>query len=279
MAYLASSDEEEHEIKGSPTPRWDREAEMFVCDEEGLAEKLEAIAWPKGLPWVVEQTITSQEPSQVDDPNDDIERELAFHEMALAATKRAIKTFENQTIPWLRPTDYYAEMVKSDEHMARVKEQLIFEEKKIREAEQRRKLRDGKKFQKQLQAAKLEEKQRMKNARLEVVKTVRKQRKDLGAAQDIDMDYDLEMEQTEKELKKKTTGMSLGAALKSGRRQYKDAKFGKGGRKRSDRFNSRKSSGDMDGFRGGSFSEAPGSRATKQKRPGKSRRVAMRNKR
>ncbi|GMH41820.1 hypothetical protein BSKO_09730 [Bryopsis sp. KO-2023] len=277
MAYLASSDEEEYEIEGSPVPRWDREEQMFVCDEGGLTEKLEDIAWPRGLPWVHEQTLTSTEPSQVEDPNDDIERELAFHQMALESAKRAIKTFENQTIPWLRPTDYYAEMIKSDDHMAKVKEQLIFEEKKIREAEQRRKLRDGKKFQKQLQAAKAEEKQRMKNARLEVVKTVRKQRKDLGASQDFDMDYELEMEHTEKEIKKKTAGMNLSAALKSGKRQYKDAKFGKGGRKRSDKFNTSRSAGDMDSFKGGSYSEAP--RPSKQKRLGKSRRAAAKKSR
>lgn len=51
---------------------------------------------------------------------------------------------------------------------------------------------------------------------------------------------------------------------------------GKGGRTRKDGLNSAKSSGDMDGFRGGSFSES--ARASKQKRPGKSRRVAMKTK-
>lgn len=51
---------------------------------------------------------------------------------------------------------------------------------------------------------------------------------------------------------------------------------GKGGRTRKDRFNNAKSAGDMDGFRGGTFSES--ARASKQKRPGKSRRVAMKTK-
>lgn len=73
----------------------------------------------------------------------------------------------------------------------------------------RRKLREGRKFQKQLQAAKSEEKQKMKLARLEVAKKVRKQRNDLGSSQDFDKDYELEMQKTEKELQKKTSGMNL----------------------------------------------------------------------
>lgn len=64
-----------------PSPRQDRDDEMFTCDDEGMTEKLEDIAWPKGLPWVVEQTIASEAPVQVEDPDDDLERELAFYNM------------------------------------------------------------------------------------------------------------------------------------------------------------------------------------------------------
>ena len=41
--------------------------------------------------------------------------------------------FEEAGISWQRPTDYYAEMVKSDDHMTRVKEQLMFERNQIEE--------------------------------------------------------------------------------------------------------------------------------------------------
>lgn len=50
----------------------------------------------------------------------------------------------------------------------------------------------------------------MKLARMEVVKKVRKQRKDIGASGDFDVDYDIELTHTDKELKKKTAGMNLG---------------------------------------------------------------------
>lgn len=50
---------------------------------------------------------------------------------ALAAAKDAVRRFKEEGKPWLRPTDYYAEMVKSDEHMAKVKQQLMHEQKSI----------------------------------------------------------------------------------------------------------------------------------------------------
>lgn len=41
-------------------------------------------------------------------------------------------------MPWRRPADYYAEMAKSDMHMARVKAQLMHEQAQIEAADERR---------------------------------------------------------------------------------------------------------------------------------------------
>ena len=56
---------------------------------------------------------------------------------ALAAAQRGVAKLEAAGVPWRRPTDYYAEMVKSDDHMLKVKEQLMFQQKQIKETEQR----------------------------------------------------------------------------------------------------------------------------------------------
>ena len=56
---------------------------------------------------------------------------------ALDAAQQAARRFEGAGTPWLRPPDYYAEMVKSDDHMARVKEQLMYEQRQIEGAEER----------------------------------------------------------------------------------------------------------------------------------------------
>ena len=56
---------------------------------------------------------------------------------ALEAARLGITSLEDCRVPWHRPQDYYAEMVKSDDHMLKVKEQLMFEQKNIEETAQR----------------------------------------------------------------------------------------------------------------------------------------------
>lgn len=85
------------------------------------------------------QVITLPDTSgdKVPDIHDDLTREMAFYGAAKAAVDDAIRRFEETGIPWQRPADYYAESVKSDGHMAKVKQQLMFEEQAIEQAEQR----------------------------------------------------------------------------------------------------------------------------------------------
>ena len=56
---------------------------------------------------------------------------------ALDAAKTAVQRLDKSGKRWQRPPDYYAEMVKSDEHMARVKSQLMREQTQIAEAQER----------------------------------------------------------------------------------------------------------------------------------------------
>ena len=58
-------------------------------------------------------------------------------------------------MPVKRPHDFYAEMVKSDEHMKRVRAELIFEQTAQETREERRKAREQKRYGKQVQAEKL----------------------------------------------------------------------------------------------------------------------------
>jgi len=56
---------------------------------------------------------------------------------ALAGAHSAVAQFEGLGVAWMRPRDFYAESVKSDAHMAKVKEQFMYEQRQIEEAEQR----------------------------------------------------------------------------------------------------------------------------------------------
>ena len=83
------------------------------------------------------QVVTLPGNTEVPDVHDDLARELAFYNQGCAAAHEAIKRFSEQGAAWHRPADYYAESVKSDGHMAKVKQQLMYEQRLIEEAEQR----------------------------------------------------------------------------------------------------------------------------------------------
>ena len=116
--------------------------------------------------------------SSTDDADDDLKRELAFYNQALSAVKDAQQRMEAMGVPHRRPNDYFAEMVKSDAHMTKIKARLIRQQQDISAAEERRKQRAGKKFGKQTQREKLVARAQQRKAEL-----VREKREAAVAAQ------------------------------------------------------------------------------------------------
>jgi rRNA-processing protein EBP2 len=110
----------------------------------------------------------------VSDPNDDLTRELEFYRIARTAALSARSLLQSEKIPFSRPADYFAEMVKSDSHMDRIKNKLRDEaaEKKGREAA--RKQRDAKKFGKQVQIAKEQERAKTKRETLDKINDLKR---------------------------------------------------------------------------------------------------------
>jgi len=96
------------------------------------------------------------------DIHDDLKRELAFYNCALEATHEARKKCEESGIPFKRPDDFYAEMVKADDHMAKVKDRLIFEKRKMEAFEQRKSNREHKLRSKEAHAHRIAEKAKTK---------------------------------------------------------------------------------------------------------------------
>lgn len=255
-----------------------------IYNIEAMHDKLEDIAWTQQQPWVETLAITSSAPTQVANIDDDLERELAFYNQALGAARVAIGRMEEQGTPWRRPPDYFAEMVKSDEHMAKVKEQLVHEQQVIEGAEQRRKQREAKKFGKQVAAERKKERAQEKKKAITSVTALRKQRKRDGFSGDVDMEAELAKLDGHgggrsafvKGRRKSALGDRFTPNQKSGKRATRDTKYGFGGPKRGQKQNDAYSAAGGD-YR--SSKSTPGSgnknRGGKQQRPGKSRRAAM----
>ena len=69
----------------------------------------------------------------VTDVHDDLQREAAFYDSTLKGVKTAFERLDSLGMDYLRPDDYYAEMLKSDEHMSKVKDKLLLEKERITE--------------------------------------------------------------------------------------------------------------------------------------------------
>ena len=144
--------------------------------------------------WIESLVVTAPAALELDDAEDDLKREMAFYNQALAAVTSAQGRMDRMGVPYLRPEDYFAEMMKSDEHMSKVKRRMIQQQQEIIGQEQRRKQRTAKKFGKQVQIAKLQERAQQRKAEMTSVVNSKKGRgvgvSDFDVGIDEDDNYD-----------------------------------------------------------------------------------------
>lgn len=212
------------------------------------------------LPWAKHaftehQSIISAEKADagIKDLYDDTERELAFYKQALDAAKQGKATLLKLKVPFTRPLDYFAEMVKSDEHMDKLKNKLLKEAADIKATEDAKKQRQLKKFGKKVMHETLQERAKQKKETLDRIKSLKKKRSANEMSNDDEFQIALEEATAEDRPKR----------LKpNGKRQAKDSKYGFGGKKRFLRKNDADSSANI-------YNQKP---KGKSSRPGKSKR-------
>ncbi|KAK9705761.1 hypothetical protein RND81_07G079800 [Saponaria officinalis] len=255
----SDSDEEDGDVKLSEPSK------TAIYNKDGILEKLNEIRWPEDVEWIHTLAIDIDLDQEVD-VNDDLARETAIYTQALHGTREAYAKLESRGQPYLRPSDYYAEMVKSDTHMEKVKKKLLVEKKELEEQEQRRKDRENKRFAKQVQAEKQKERSKDKKEQIESVKKWRKQREKSGFADNKDeMGLSFEDGSAFNKKGKKPTGVSPGdrsggkgrfgmKGKKGSDKNKKDSKFGFGGRKGMKKQNTAETTSDLRGFNSNSQS-------------------------
>merc|ERR1719183_2945533 len=262
------------------TPKINREAELM--------EKLGDIVLGGGnrVPWAELFYVSSRVPveSVVEDVDDDLKRELAFYDIALAGVKDCQEMCKASGIPYERPKDYYAEMVKTDEHMLKVKRQLLEQAAKVEASEIRRKQRDAKKYGKALQTERRLEKEKRKHDDLAEISKWRKNKP--AGENDREMDEALFKMASSKTTKKKglhefvaekTGHHDESGPQKSAKRLAADKKYGRGGRARTlAKRNTFESAHDMSDFsvkkNKNHGMSIKGGGINKKARPGKDRR-------
>ncbi|KAG6818737.1 hypothetical protein H0H93_002266 [Arthromyces matolae] len=154
---LAAGDEDEDDSEADE----DEDGALDEEDEAALERIRETIKLDPSLPWT--ETLSVTYPQTIDvDVDDDLNRELAFYKQALHTAEAARSLAAKAKFPFTRPSDYFAEMVKSDSHMERIRQRLLDESATIKKSEDKRKEREGKKFGKQVQLEKLKEREKSK---------------------------------------------------------------------------------------------------------------------
>lgn len=148
---------------------------LTINNTTALLKAHKSIALPVSkLPFSVHQSVTSAEPTSIPDIEDELNRELAFYTQSLAAVKEARSLLKSEGVSFSRPVDYFAEMVKSDEHMGRVKQKLVDAAAGKKAAAEARRQRDLKKFGKQVQVAKEQERAKAKRDTIDKINTLKR---------------------------------------------------------------------------------------------------------
>ncbi|KAI0304318.1 eukaryotic rRNA processing [Multifurca ochricompacta] len=247
-----------------------------VDNKIALERIRDTIKLDPSLPWTETLTVSYLEKIDVE-VNDDLNRELAFYKQALHGAKAARALATTHKLPFTRPDDFFAEMVKTDAHMEGIRQRLLDESAGIAKSDARRREREGKKVGKQVQIEKIKERQRSKKDMEERLKGLKRKHKGaLDNAQADDDGFDIAVEDAIADRPAKRARGGKGSSLP---RYVRDKKFGFGSHGKRDKQNTRSSTEDFDESTrrgGGGRGRGRGQRGkSRQSRPGKARRAAV----
>ncbi|UJR09811.1 hypothetical protein I4U23_014037 [Adineta vaga] len=258
----------------------------LINNKEALAGKYAEIYLD--LPWIERLDCSNapllvnevELPANEDDAlaDNDFKREMLFYRQAQAAVLEAIPRLKAEKYSTKRPEDYYAQMAKSDEHMKKIREYLVNRKSDIEKREKLRKLREQRIYGKKVQQEVLQKRQEDKTKLLKTMKKVRKGKQ--GGMQELE-----ESLGDRKSHFGKTNGTNNKRMSKTNRKtEYKNQKFGFGGKKKNSKKNTADSSADVSNKKSSkwqrpSFHAQKGKKGKpKQTRPGKNARQKSRTK-
>ena len=287
QAVMAARAEEEAEANGTADAVVKRP--RGINNKEGLEQALGGLE-TTNLPFIESYQVCEFD-LEVPDENDDLEREMAFYQQSLQAVESGRNQLKKLGVPTRRPEDYFAENLKTDAHMGRIKDKLLLEQKKMDSFEKRQQREQNVKYNKQVMEMRKREKMAAAKEDTDEITKLRK-----GGAKGEELDERIE----------KIIGRGQGERgkdEKSFKRKGMDKKYGSGVRdKMRGKLNDKKSLNDMtdynprggkevrrnkpgggvNGGRGGtgkpSGGGGGGSKGSSSSRPGKSRRDAKRSK-
>nr|XP_020031321.1 probable rRNA-processing protein EBP2 [Castor canadensis] len=205
-------------------------------------ERLDVTLGP--VPEISEPQPTPQNKDQKKpvNPEDDFLREMSFYRQAQAAVLAVLPRLHQLQVPTKRPTDYFAEMAKSDQQMQKIRQKLQTKQAAMERSEKAKQLRALRKYGKKVQTQVLQKRQQEKAHMMNAIKKYQK-----GFSDKLDF-----LEGDQKPVTQGTKAGTKGQQMKKGpsaKRRYKNQKFGFGGKKKGTKWNTRESYDDVSSFR------------------------------
>ncbi|BFF92358.1 probable rRNA-processing protein EBP2 homolog [Drosophila madeirensis] len=185
----------------------------------------------------------------------DFKREMLFHRQAQSAVLEGIPMLQQLGIKTRRPDDYFAEMAKSDEHMQKVRSNLMAKQQGQAKSERIKQIREQRKMGKMLAKQTKVQREAEKKDMLDKLKKFRK-----GKLKNLDFLEDAKA----LESKQKKTAEN---------RKARNKKFGFGGKKKGLKRNTKSSSAGLDAEKSTRRQRGAKAGASVNKRMGKSRRI------
>jgi len=218
-----------------------------------------------------------------DDPvHNDYKREMLFYRQAQATVIESLSRLKNMGVPSKRPEDYFAQMMKTDDHMQKIRTKLAQKQEEEERIGKVRKLRELKKFGKQVQVEVQQKRQKEKKDMLDQVKKFRKGQVDkIDFLDDIEATNDKKGKKNRPQHEQQRFDKNKRADNKhDNKRQFKDKRFGFGGKKKGGKANTKNSANDVsdyhkNGKSGGGKKMGKMGGGAKNKRFGKDRRQKM----
>lgn len=267
-----------------------RRTEEHVNDKNGLKEKLDQLRlnldWIERLDMVnIPAEVTPEvkqmfgeidlklnkkgemtaEDQSSDKTDNDFKREMLFYRRAQSAVLEAIPRLRKLKIATKRPDDYFAEMAKSDDHMKKVRENIVRRQTAMESSEKAKKMRELKKYGKKIQQEVMVKRQKEKREMLDKLKKYKSGKEDNLEFLDNERDSGPKSNQNSNKKRAKKVNQ---------KQNYKNSRFGYGGQKKRSKYNTSSSSADMSKFKASRHSKPNKGK----QRPGKARRQNSRNK-
>lgn len=247
----------------------------------GLQIKFDEMKTPAGFYWIENLDVSSDRFLEAD-PSDDLAREAEFYEQTLFAVQKGLSKLKNKAIPYRRPSDFFAEMIKPDKHMNRIKDSLIRQRTKMDTVQKRRAAKDASKWASKTKTEDMKQKHKKRREHDDQLKKLKKKTK--GSKLNIKKS-EFGLVGLENEDDSRWNGRGKGA-----KRKAKDARYTF--KKKDEKKNTSKSSRDDDdgfeqmqnsNFKNRAFKakfkgkgKFGGKKRFKSQRPGKNKRGKMR---